>query len=59
MTWDDTIIELKELSLKFRPYHEFKEKDLTEVQKAEIKVLRDRAVELHYIRIGIVINENS
>lgn len=59
MTWEETLIEIQELISKFAPYHEIKEKDLNLIQKAELKALRDRAIELHYIRIGIVINENS
>lgn len=65
MTWDETTEELKSLMVKFNPYHEIQANakkskiDLTPTQELELKALRARAVELHYIRIWMNINANK
>lgn len=65
MTWLETCEELELLKVKFNPYHEIQAKakatkiDLTHTQTLELKALRARAIELHYIRIELNLNETK
>jgi hypothetical protein len=52
MTWEETLEELRGLHLKFNEIHSIKKiKDAPE--HPGLKALRDRCVQLHYIRIQL------
>lgn len=52
MTWEQSIFELQQLKLAFIPIHSLKKvKDAPE--HPGLKPIRDRCIEIHYIRIKL------